>query len=67
MGNHKSILKEPEYIINKGKPTKVILDIEQYQELLERIEDTEDLAELEAIRKSKPVFRPIEEVLKGKK
>ena len=64
MGNHKTLLKEPEFIIKNGKPTRVILSIEQYRELLERLEDVEDLAELKRIRLKTPRFRRIEDFLK---
>lgn len=64
MSNHKSALKEPEVVIRNGKPTGVILDIKQYQELLERIEDAEDLSELRKIRAKIPRLRRMEDFLK---
>ena len=39
--------KEPEIILRDGKPRAVIIDIDEYQEMLERLEDTEDLRVLE--------------------
>ncbi len=42
----------------------VILEIEQYQKLLERIEDIEDLKLLEDMRKKALKFRPLEEFIK---
>ena len=39
--------KSPEIVLQDGKPTAVILDIDEYQEILERLEDTEDLKTLE--------------------
>ena len=33
-----------------GRPSAVIIDINDYRELLERLEDKEDLADLEKIR-----------------
>ena len=39
--------KRPEIVLRDGKPSAVILDIDQYQELLERLEDAEDLEMLE--------------------
>ena len=56
--------KEPEIIIRRGKPAAVILEIEQYRELLERLEDAEDLKMLNAMRKKPLKFRKIEEFLK---
>lgn len=64
MKSHKTGFKEPEVVVKNGKPTGVILDIEQYQELLERIEDAEDLAELRKIRAKTPRFRRIEDFLR---
>jgi len=64
MSNHKTLLKEPELVVKNGRPTGVILDIEQYRELLERIEDAEDLAELRKVRAKTPRFRCIEDFLK---
>ena len=40
----KRSLPEPEIITKKGKPVSVILPIKQYQEILERLEDAEDVA-----------------------
>jgi len=64
MTHHKSLVMEPEFVIKNGRPTGVILDIEQYRELLERLEDVEDLAELKRIRVKTPRFRRIEDFLK---
>jgi PHD/YefM family antitoxin component YafN of YafNO toxin-antitoxin module len=35
---------KPEFIVRDGKPTAVILPIEDYQALLEQLEQQEDLA-----------------------
>ncbi len=35
--------KAPEIVMREGEPTAVILDIDEYQEMLERLEDMEDL------------------------
>jgi PHD/YefM family antitoxin component YafN of YafNO toxin-antitoxin module len=43
--------KDPEIVIRGGKPTAVILSIEEYRRLLERAEDIEDLNMLKAMRK----------------
>ncbi len=54
---------KPEIILRDGKPAAVILDIDAYREMLERLEDAEDLRELEKLR-SKPLrFRKLEEFL----
>lgn len=48
--------KQPQVVYRRGKPTAVIIDIADYQELLERLEDQEDLRELEEIRKQPMEF-----------
>lgn len=45
---------KPQIVLRDGKPSAVILDIDYYRELLERVEDAEDLRELEEIR-SRPL------------
>jgi len=55
--------KSPEIVTRNGKPVAVILDIDEYQEMLERLEDTEDLRMLEAMRKKPLQFRRLEEFL----
>lgn len=47
-----------------GKPTAVILSIEEYRSLLERAEDAEDLHMLKAMRKRPLKFRSFEDFLK---
>ena len=39
----KTKMSEPEIITRKGKPASVILPIEVYQEMLERLEDADDI------------------------
>ena len=56
---------EPEIITKNGKPVSVILPIKEYQEMLERLEDAEDVAWLKRMRRKKLHFRPLEEVLAG--
>ncbi len=59
----KAALPEPEIITKKGKPVSVILPIKQYQEMLERLEDVEDIAWLRKARRKKLQYRPLEDVL----
>lgn len=54
---------EPEIIMRNGKPVSVILPIKEYQELLERAEDAEDVAWLKRARRKKAHYRPLEEYL----
>jgi prevent-host-death family protein len=56
--------KDPEIVIRAGKPTAVILSIEEYRSLLERAEDAEDLHMLKAMRKRPLKFRRFEDFLK---
>ena len=56
--------KTPEIVLREGKPSAVILDIDQYRQMLERLEDLEDLNMLKGMRKRPLKFRKIEEFLK---
>ena len=56
----KSKRKEPEIVIREGKPSAVILDIDEYQEMLERLEDIEDLMMLEKMREKPLKFKKME-------
>ncbi len=56
--------KAPEIVLREGKPAAVILDIDEYQEMLERLEDVEDLRMLEEIRKKPLKFKKLEDFLK---
>lgn len=46
--------KDSEVVFREGKPAAVILDIDEYRGMLERMENLEDLRALEAMR-SKPL------------
>ena len=59
----KTTNSEPEIITKNGKPVSVILPIRKYQEMLERLEDSEDVAWLKRARRKKLHFRPLEDVL----
>jgi PHD/YefM family antitoxin component YafN of YafNO toxin-antitoxin module len=56
--------KDPEMVIRRGRPTAVILSIEEYRKLLDRVEDAEDLETLKAMRKKSLKFRNFEDFLK---
>jgi PHD/YefM family antitoxin component YafN of YafNO toxin-antitoxin module len=62
----KSTLLEPEIVTRKGKPVSVILPIADYEELLERVEDAEDVAWLKRARKKSMHYRPLEDHLAGR-
>lgn len=56
------IFTKPKIILENGKPTGVILDWENFQEILEKIEDAYDLSEIKRIKRKK--FRKFEDFLK---
>lgn len=58
-----AITKEPEIITRNGKPVSVIIPIKDYEELLERAEDAEDIAWLKRARKKKLRYRSLEDYL----
>lgn len=47
----KKLKMKPQVIMKNGEPEAVIINIKDYRELLERLEDKEDIADLEKIRK----------------
>jgi PHD/YefM family antitoxin component YafN of YafNO toxin-antitoxin module len=57
------MIKKPEIVLKNGKPAAVILDIRDYEKLLERLEDAHDLRLLRSIRKGKLKFRRLSEVM----
>ncbi len=56
--------KTPEIVLKEGKPSAVILDIEEYRQMLERLEDLDDLNLLKEMRKRPLKFRKLEDFLK---
>ena len=56
--------RTPESILRDGKPSAVIIDIGQYQEMLERLEDIEDLMALEEMRKRPLAFKKLDDFLR---
>ena len=59
----KAPLPEPEIITRRGKPVAVILPIKDYEEMLERLEDADDVTYLRKARRKPLQYRPLEEVL----
>jgi len=55
--------KAPEIILRNGEPAAVIIDIDHYREMLERLEDLEDLRLLEEIRQKPLKLRKLDEFL----
>ena len=60
----KTKMKSHEIILKDGEPKAVILDIKEYQEILERLEDMDDLKVLQKIRQKPLRFRKFEEFIK---
>ena len=56
--------KNPEIILREGKPSAVILDIDEYRQMLERLDDLEDLNVLKEMRKKPLKFRKLEDFWK---
>ncbi|MEW6545610.1 MAG: hypothetical protein AB1446_01665, partial [Bacillota bacterium] len=56
----------PRLVVEDGKATAVILDIEVYREMLERLEDLEDLRMLEEVRKRPLDLQSLEDFLAGR-
>jgi hypothetical protein len=63
----KATLPEPQIVTRKGKPVSVILAIKDYQELLERVEDAEDVAWLKRARRKPLHYRPLEDYLAARR
>lgn len=59
----KAALPDLEIVTRKGKPVSVIIPIKDYEELLERVEDSEDTAWLKRARRKPLQYRPLEEYL----
>lgn len=59
--------REPEIVTRNGKPVSVIIPISEYQELLERTEDAEDVAWLKRARRKKLHYRTLEDYLAERK
>jgi antitoxin (DNA-binding transcriptional repressor) of toxin-antitoxin stability system len=63
----KAMLAEPEIVTRKGKPVSVIIPIKDYEELLERAEDAENVAGLKKARRKPLLYRPLEDYLAERK
>ena len=63
MASMKATRRKPQIVTRNGKPVSVIIPIKDYEELLERVEDAEDVAWLKQARGGKLEYRPLEEYL----
>ena len=60
----KTKIRSHEIILKDGEPKAVIIDLKEYQEMLERLEDMDDLKVLQKIRQKPLRFRKFEEFIK---
>jgi prevent-host-death family protein len=63
----KAASPEPRIVTRKGKPVSVIIPIEEYRELLERVEDAADIAWLRKARGKPLQYRTLGEYLATRK
>ena len=63
----RSVPVEPEIVTRRGKPVSVIIPIEQYQKLLERVEDAADVAWLRKLRRKPLSYRTLDAYLAARK
>jgi antitoxin (DNA-binding transcriptional repressor) of toxin-antitoxin stability system len=63
----KSALTEPEIITRRGKPVSVIIPIDVYEGLLERLEDAADIAWLRRARRKPMHYCRLDEYLADRK
>jgi len=62
------VMENPrEVIVKNGKPVGVILSIDAYEEILERLEDFEDLKMLKEMRRKPMEFRKFDDFLRENK
>lgn len=60
----KAKVKRPEVVLKNGKPSAVIIDINDYFEMLEKLEDVEGIKTLAAMRKKPLKFKSLDDFLK---
>ncbi len=53
----------PEIIVRSGKPSAVIIPLDEYRDMLARLEDAEDVKTLKRLRKKPLRFRSLEAFL----
>lgn len=58
-------ISKPKIVLEKGKPSEVILKWKNFQDLLEKIEDVYDLSEIKKIKNEKPTFKNFDDLLKN--
>ena len=61
--NHKRSTKSPEIIYRNNKPVSVIISLDEYKKMLERLEDIEDLKFINRIKNKPLKFRKLDDFL----
>ena len=61
----KATRRKPEIVTRNGKAVSVIIPIKDYEELLERAEDAEDVAWLKQARQKKLHYRPLDKQIEA--
>ncbi len=56
--------RKPQFVVEAGEATAVILDIHDYEQMLERLEEADDLAALQEMRNKPLKLRPLNEFLR---
>lgn len=59
------MLSNSKVVFFRGKPSEVILKWADFRQLLEKIEDSYDLAEIKKAKEAGAKFRNIDDILKG--
>lgn len=54
----------PEIIVKSGKPAAVIIPLDEYRDMLARLEDVDDMKTLKLLRKKPLRFRSLDAFLK---
>lgn len=62
--NIKAKRKPPEIIVRNSEAVAVILDIDEYRDILQRLEDAEDLKMLQEMRAKPLRFKRLDDFLK---
>lgn len=63
----RATLPERQIVTRRGKPVSVIIPIKDYEELLERVEDADDVASLKRARRKPLHYRPLQDNLAKRK
>ncbi len=59
----KDLKSKPQIVLKNGKPDSVIISIKTYEAMLERLEDREDLEDLNKMRENSLQFRKLEDFM----